>query len=106
MIHIEGASDDIIMIGGDVEGEFNVVDETTGTLTLSDGTIIAYRFDSDDPAFEDGVWRFTVDRAVVPTATIEPPDVAAGGYSDRVSIVLDADSAWVRLDATGEKVTR
>ncbi len=54
MLKIQGYSDDIISVEGDVDEEFNSFDEGTRYLALSNGVIVSALYD------DEGFWRFHI----------------------------------------------
>jgi hypothetical protein len=86
VITIKGASDDVIVIGGDMSEEIDVYEN--GHLTLSDGTVLAHSYTH--------VWRFEVERAGSATIEIErcSGDEDADVYTDKVAVSSPIE--WVK----------
>lgn len=87
-ITINGASDDLVEIGGDIREEFSPRDEGNFFIVASDGTVLKGAYDS--------VWRFTLHTKG--SATIDKQEAPADdddNYSDVVT--LDGDIRWVAL---------
>lgn len=96
-IIVSGASDDIVMVGGDLVEEFEAYglgSDPEMTLAFGDGTILDIRY-------VDGVWRITQRSAgsAVYSKVEAPPD-DEDDYSDRVELI--GDLGWV---LAAEKVT-
>lgn len=89
---VEGYSDDLIEVDGDVSEEFqhygNSEDEGTKYLGFSNGVVLGIRFTNEG----DGIWRITPVKAD-PSLTIEQAPLDGDRYSDKATI--DADIAWV-----------
>lgn len=104
MIHIYGASDDLIEIEGDISEEFPYYDGGANLLAFSDGTVLRAKYDSD------GIWRFTSlfdgkARLVRIVQTYDDPDE---GYSDQVYLYdeeLETPIQWVvqGIDMSGRR---
>jgi len=90
MIKVYGASDDLVVIEGDINEEFSFYseEEQSRFLAFSDGTLLTVRYDSD------GIWRIFRQvqgkakfSKVEGDAVIDTPDV----------VTLDGDIFWVVL---------
>lgn len=90
-ITIYGASDDIVVVEGDLLEEFSFYsqdDEETRLIGISDGTLLRVRYD------EDGIWRLTlVNQGTAEIDKQEAPARDRDNYSDRVT--LTGDIEWV-----------
>lgn len=89
-VTVYGASDDLIEVEGDIEGEFYLKDDDAGDLlAFSDGTILRMRY------AESGVWRITpVTTGGTSSLTIVPaPEGDEANYSDRAT--LTGPVSWV-----------
>jgi|SRR5690242_10044231 len=96
-ITIYGASDDTIVVSGDITEEFNALGRDTGVdpggyLAFSDGTILQVKLTDEG---DDGTWRISLIHAsdeellTVTQVPVNDPD----GYSDRAELRSDCD--WV-----------
>jgi hypothetical protein len=85
MIRVEGASDDLIEIGGDISEEFYLQNDKGDLLAFSDGTVLRIEF--GDP------WRITPIVRGNAALTI----LLAAEHDDEGTDVatLDGDIAWV-----------
>lgn len=88
MLVIEGGSDDVIVVSGDLEEEFQYSNSTDGDLlAFSDGTLLRIAFDPD----RSGNWRITPLLRGTAWLTIEQAD--SRGVTDRAT--LDGPIGWV-----------
>lgn len=88
MIKVNGASDDLIEIGGDISEEFNPDADSPSYLGFSDGTLLQIEYT------DDGIWRIQPLR--YGTAKYNKTEATAGdsdNYSDVVE--LDGEIRWV-----------
>jgi hypothetical protein len=90
-ITIQGYSDDIVSVEGDLNEEFSALryDDTEGFLGLSDGTSIKYRY--------DGIWRFTILNHGVNSIVnlIQCSEDNEDVYSDLVVIESKSNIKWI-----------
>ena len=89
-ITIYGASDDLVVVEGDLLEEFSFYpqDDEARLIGISDGTLLRVRYD------EDGVWRLTlVHQGTAEMEKQEAPADDQDNYSDRVT--LTGDIEWV-----------
>jgi hypothetical protein len=90
MITINGCSDDIIEIGGDIDDELYAVnaDSDGDILAFSDGTVLRITY--------DGVWRISpiVDTHAV-VSVVQCPEDDERNYSDVAT--LRSPISWVVL---------
>lgn len=85
---INGASDDLVEVGGDFHEEFNPSSDEDFLILVSDGTVLKGSY--------NGTWRFV--QHTKGTATfnkVEAPEDDDDNYSDVVTI--EGDIAWVAL---------
>lgn len=87
-VTINGASDDLIEIGGDISDEFSPSDTDEFLVVASDGTALRGSY--------DGVWRFTTHTSgSAKMSKVEAPKDDDDNYSDVVT--LEGDIAWIAL---------
>lgn len=99
-VTIEGSSDDLIEIGGDIYEEFGLSNEDDGDLlAFSDGTILRIAYT------QSGVWRIAlVHRGQAELNVAQAPENDDDSYTDVAT--LTGDIQWVvhgRDHATARK---
>lgn len=88
-VTITGASDDGVVIGGDIRAEFDFYtnrDDESRVLAFSDGTVLRAVYD------DDGIWRFT--RVASGSAKFEKEDGVVEEDTNDVA-TLTGDVRWV-----------
>ncbi len=92
MITIYGASDDTVVVSGDISEEFDALSlKGPAILAFSDGTVLSIEYADEG---DDGIWR--IKPVHVPDSellTISRCPVNGPGYSDRAELRADCD--WV-----------
>jgi hypothetical protein len=87
-ITINGGSDDLVEVGGDLVEEFSPADTDEFLVLASDGTILKGSY--------DGVWRFVPHTAGTATMSkVEAPEDDDDNYSDVVT--LAGNITWVAI---------
>lgn len=88
---VYGASDDLIVVEGDINEEFYLgLSNGADLLAFSDGTLLRIVFTN----VGDGVWRITpVAQGAAEVVIVQAPEDDDENYSDRAT--LTGDIAWV-----------
>lgn len=89
-VTLYGASDDLVLVEGDVDEEFTAGKGADDLVAFSDGTLLRINYD------QDGVWR--INPLVNGRAALSVQQAPANdedNYSDRAT--LDGEIAWVVL---------
>lgn len=99
MMHLYGASDDLLEVAGDWSEEFDVYTNASDGLAAacSDGTVVKFALE------RNGIWRATVINTGFHVARVVSArgedagrdEHGCPGYSDRVDII--GDIGWVAL---------
>jgi hypothetical protein len=92
-LKIYGASDDLIVIEGDISDEFNPrqadMDDDQLVIAISDGTVVGVRYDSN------GIWRLTlICRGTSEYSIDQNPLDDEDRYSDVVTL-KNSEFNWV-----------
>lgn len=86
MLTISGHSDDIVMIEGDMNEEFYIMDQNKWFLAFSDGTLLSVRY--------DGTWHLDV-LTEGPSFAERIPCKPLENYSDK--IIFNGNIHWCLL---------
>jgi hypothetical protein len=94
MITVQGHSDDLIEVDGDITEEFYAAEpgKSPDLLAFSDGTVLAVNYTAD------GIWRITPLTRGTVRLTVEQAVVGDPCYSDVAT--LDGLVRWVVLGTT------
>ena len=90
MIHVYGASDDLIEVEGDIVEEFSYSDDEDrgDVLAFSDGTLLSVEYT------RDGIWRISpLSRGSAEMTITQAVSADDDEYSDKAT--LDGDIRWV-----------
>jgi hypothetical protein len=97
-ITIQGSSDDLVEIGGDLAEEFSPQDTDDFMVVVSDGTVLNGSYD------DNGVWRFTLHTSGTATMSkVEAPVDDDDNYSDVVT--LEGELRWVGVATAVAKLS-